>query len=244
MVEQQKENQIISLLKTLWGKISLSREELDRQSYDGLVNFYDSKYPVQPLYYAGSSVTIRGKVKVLSIQVCDYLHVTQSMRDWIKEHDLVFDKPVSKQNVWEHIWKVYSEFTKHTKYVTDINLYYINEQWVSNMQQMYIMEDYKFAGDCENFSLLCAGLIQASGVPRGLYRVTAGMTKLGGHASLTAYSPDSDDWVQLETTSKYPYIVGENDQIYISNVWFSFDSEYSFSNRKIKQVEVKKEAEQ
>jgi len=240
MVEQQKEKEIVLLFKKLWGMITLNREYLDRLEYDKLVASYDEKYPVRPLYYSGNVVNLRNyKNMPLTIQVCDYIHVTQSMRDWIVEKELVFDKPVTIENVCVHIWKIYSEFTKHTKYRTDADLYGVNEQWIPNMSQFYITEKNKWIGDCENFALLCAGLIEASGVPRGLYRCTAGMTKLGGHCSLTAYDPIEKQWVQYETTATKPKVIFWGDDIYINTVWFSFDSTMSFSNKKTNDVEVR-----
>lgn len=213
---------------------------MGRTEYDDLVAEFDSKYPRKFLFYAGTEIDLRGPDKRLYVNVCDYIHVTQSMRDWIADKNLKFDKPVDVNSVWEHVWKVYSEFTKHTRYILDKDLYGVNEQWLPNMSQFYMVNRGKWLGDCENFALLCAGLIEASGVPRGLYRVTAGDTKLGGHATLTAYNPEEGDWVHLETTATKPRIIKEGEDIYIHNVWFSFDSRMAFTNKRIKNIEVKR----
>jgi len=238
----KKGEEIIAEIKRLLGKIFLSKATLDRLEYDKLVEFYDNKYPTKTLRYFGTEVKMKTSIKRLGIHVCDYIHVTQSMREWVERKELIFDKPVNMENVWSHIWKVYAEFTKYTRYKKDIDLFGVNEQWLSNMSQFYITSGNRWVGDCENFALFCAGLIEASGVPRGLYRVTAGNTKLGGHATLTAYDPSKEMWVQLETTATMPSEISETNPIYINTVWFSFDGYKAFTNKRIEQVEVRDNA--
>jgi predicted transglutaminase-like cysteine proteinase len=227
-IENEKKLNEINLLKQ-----QLSRYDLPKETVD-LINYYDSKYEKKDITYKGLAIkTISKEVGNINplILVCDYAHTTKSMKEWIVKNNLLFNETSTPENISKHMWKIYSEFTKHTKYITDKYLYGEEEKWISNFEQFYIKnKDDKWVADCESFALLCFGLIIASGIPRGLVRITTGKTVNNfGHASLTCWDWRTKKFEQWETTSTYTMVVKETEPIYIKTIWFSFDNEKSFS---------------
>lgn len=210
-------------------KLDISKYQLPQETID-LINFYDSKYENKTITYAGDTIRTK-ELGVLnpSIKVCDYIHTTQSMKDWIESKGLTFKDLPTSENISKHCWKIYSEFVKNTRYTEDIDLYGENEKWISNFEQMYVKKGNIWYADCENFANLCLGLILASGVPRGLARCFAGECKLSGHCSLSVWDWRTKGFEQWETTARVPKVVKTNEDIYISRVWFSYDNEKSFT---------------
>lgn len=195
-----------------------------------LIKYHNGKYPKNNITYKGILISDSIVKTRPNILVTDYIHVTESMKKWIKSKKLEYKGDFTPESISKHAWKVYSEFVKHTKYYTDEKLYGINEYWVPTMEQFYI-KNYagKWVGDCENLALLCISLLYASGLPRGLFRIVAGDTDLGGHATLFVWDWRTNQFEQWETTATFPMQVQEHDKIAIKRVWFSFDIKYSWS---------------
>ena len=226
-------NQEIMIKRKLTKLLSVNTE------FNTMVKGYDSKHKLNTRLYVGTPILTK-KYGIMNpkIKVTDYITVIQSMKDWCKDKGLMFTKEPTPENVSRHAWNVYSNFTKLITYVTDKDLYGVDEFWQASSLQFYIKNKGKWVADCENFANLCLGLIFASGVPRGLCRVTCGMTKLGGHASLTCWDWRTKKFEQWETTSRYARKITEKDNININEVWFSFDNKYSWSNNKGNQVNL------
>jgi predicted transglutaminase-like cysteine proteinase len=219
-----KDNIILGLNKEL-NKFLLPK---DTQK---LIDFYNDKYPKKPIRYKGYTIhTTKYGSLYPEIDVSDYIHITKSMRDFVKDNNLMFKGEMKPENLSKHAWKVYSFFTKKTRYILDMNLYGENENWLPSMLQMYVKRGDKFVGDCENMANLCASFIIASGVPSGLVRCFTGNTNSGyGHCSLSVWDYRTKGFEQWETTSKTPKQVKEKDGIYIKTVWFSYNDKDSWS---------------
>ena len=195
-----------------------------------LIEYYYDKYRMQQITYKGLQIHLRNAILHPDILVQDFIHITESMRRWIKDNKLEYIGDNTPESISKHQYKVYSKFTEFTKYKLDSNLYGENEKWISNFEQMYVKSSGKFLCDCENMANLCCGLILASGVPPGLVRVTCGMTNSGfGHATLTAWDYRSQRFEIWETTSTFPRVIKRDTKYDFKTIWFSYDNENSWS---------------
>jgi len=195
-----------------------------------MFEYYNNKHKSKIIYYAGTNIKLRGRNKQLSVRVCDYIHITESMRAWLRDNNLMYDGNYTKESLSKHAWKVYSKFVTTTKYVRDRVLHDVSEHWGNNLQLPYIRNRGKIEGDCESLCNYCVGLMIASGIPEDMLRNTVGGTKLGGHSSLTCWDWRTSKFEQWETTSTTPMVVGEDSDILIIKVWFSFTQTRSYSD--------------
>jgi len=80
-------------------------------------------------------------------------------------------------------------------------------------------------------------LFEAAGLTgelRSLYWNVCGQTELGGHSTVYVYDLQNDKWRHMETTATstpytsfygLPFNTTETDQLRITDVWFSFNSD-------------------
>ena len=148
-------NSLINNLKTVIEEKTLPLDTLD------LIEFYNTKQKVKDITYKGLEIENKQFKLVPEIKVCDFIHITKSMKDILKDNNLIFTKKKTPRNISEHMWKIYVWFVTQTKYIRDIHLYGREEHWLSNFEQIYMKRFNKFYGDCENLANLCCAFIIA-----------------------------------------------------------------------------------
>jgi hypothetical protein len=138
--------------------------------------------------------------------------------------------------------KIYKQiFKSYYKYEYDKNVWGTEEVWEFPFESR---TRFGKGIDCDSWAIVQLSYYRAAGVPRGYAWVVAGMTALGGHATVYVKSKVDDKSHHLNSTyggvlfdkvSQYPThkdALEGKDKIGISQVWFSFDdgcSRYTFS---------------
>jgi len=165
------------------------------------------------------------------------------VKTMVTDHDAFLLKVIEKYHL---------KGSSHDETLHNIQKWVVqNIQYLGDDVNNYTMEYWQFpfetltdkTGDCEDGALLIASLAINAGVPAFRVRVVAGMVQpaptapQGGHGYVS-YLRESDnqwvilDWCYLED-SKVPMNLKplHKDNSYYKEVWFSFNNQYSWSDR-------------
>jgi len=198
--------------------------------------YYDNKYVKSNIAYKGRSLpysTTPCFVPVSVLITPNDPFILQDLRDW----GMMGDKDTN----WEkHIPKIYKRIKdQYYNYDTDINVWGNAEVWEFPFELRAKAGNSDMKADCDSWAVFQASYYIAAGFPAWRIRVTAGMTSLGGHATVYIYSKEKKRFVHLNSTygQYYPDLksypthddaIKGTDKIGISQVWFSFNNKYSW----------------
>jgi len=198
-----------------------------------------NEYPQANITYTGYTIKLNSKTITPAIDITDFIHVLNSHKKWCEKYnytlkdylcmypDLEFGKVINKL-----MFDIYKKYLPTKSYVYDSTLYGIGEQWSPLIDSWYLKKM-----DCENSTFELMALFEAAGLTgelRSLYWNVCGQTELGGHSTLYAYDLQNNKWRHMETTATstscstfygLPFNTDTKDQLRITDVWFSFNSD-------------------
>ena len=195
-----------------------------------LENWWNNKHPKKPIIYGGREMPKRdGKI---SIDVRKMF--------WSKDYmlfDVIEKEKLLKRNFDDTVLACQQYIVKNYKYESDVNSVGYNEYWQFPNETLYLK-----MGDCEDGSLLMASLICSAGVPEWRVRCNAGFVLddkniQQGHAYVTYCRETDDNWVICDWCFLEDSNIDVKDKIIAKNnnkykdIWFSFNSQYSFSHK-------------
>lgn len=220
---QNKINELRGELETL-KKSLISNPKLDE---------LNNKYPKANIEYIGRTFgTSKDMIPIdvrLLITPQDF-HIQQE----IKDNNLqIKDPETDVPKIYKYI------YSKYYKYVEDQINYGLPELWEFPFEILEKKRRNPNVGfDCDSWANFQASFYIAAGMPSYKVRAVAGMSKLGGHSTVYVYSDIDSQWHHLNSTygllkgkiSEFPTTddAGKNDNLGIYDVWFSFNSEYSW----------------
>lgn len=193
--------------------------------------YWNNKHPRMPIIYNGRG--IRNYNKRLDIDV----------RNMIWDDDYILSDAVDKYNIRqdsadETAWAAQRFICKILNYVGDEENSKIIECWQFPNETLITK-----CGDCEDGSLLMASLMLNAGIPAWRVRVTAGLVKAGnaaetgGHCYVTYCRETDNNWIILDWCY-YPDPARPvnlkplaKDIDNYKEIWFSFNSKYSWSHK-------------
>jgi len=131
------------------------------------------------------------------------------------------------------IWVV-----QNFKYVSDEKVFGLQEYWAFSFESL----DRK-QGDCDDGAILLYDILRANGIPAWRLRLACGLAinpwngNVDGHCYLTYYSIKEDKWIALDwcylpNMNKISEQDSYNNISHYGDVWFSFNEEYSWGNKK------------
>lgn len=210
-----------------------------------LQNFWNTKHPVNPVVYTGRAIpSICPTCKGHSIKE----RVNIDVKTMVTVNDCMITDIINRNNLKgnthdETVLKIQKWIVSNIKYIGDDLSQGTMEYWQFPFETITCG-----VGDCEDGALLIATLAIAAGVPAFRVRVVAGMVQeaptapQGGHGYV-CYLRESDnqwvviDWCYLEDSAKP---VSEKpllkDNSYYKEMWFSFNNEFSWSNKALEFV--------
>ena len=154
---------------------------------------------------------------------------------------------VGTKPIWRMIYNPNSYFVRDYGYkkISEVSIAYIEDFEDGEVVDFEVEDTHNFvfkngiiSHNCDSQALLLASMIVGSGVPYWKVRVSAGDVVWGGgsggHAYVTYYCEDSDEWVLLDTTffpNNDEIIDRKNykDEEMYKNTWFSFDTKYAYA---------------
>jgi len=197
-------------------------------------------YPAANIVYAGYTIKLKNRNVTPEIRVQDFVHVLPSHRLWCEKRNLLLTTYVENnpdanfgELVNELMMDIYLAWLGSKTYVTDAELYGVDEQWAPALDTWYVR-----TMDCENSTLELMDLFEAAGLTgilRAFYWNVCGATFSGfGHSTLNAYDFRDDCFRHMETTATVtnlktfhdlPRWDNAADDSNIKDVWWSFNSE-------------------
>jgi hypothetical protein len=205
-----------------------------------LEEFWNNKRPKNVIAYTGRAIP---KKNPLGEGVILKERVQIDVKTMFTDHDAFLFKIIEKFSL---------KGNSHDETMQNIQKWVVkNVQYLGDDINNYTMEYWQFpfetlsckTGDCEDGAILMASLAVCAGIPAFRVRVVAGMVQpaptapQGGHGYVS-YLRESDnqwiilDWCYLED-SQVPMNLKplHKDNPYYKEVWFSFNNQYSWSDR-------------
>jgi len=210
----------------LHNKLQQEKPVLTRE--DILKDYYNNKYPTQPIYYAGR--VLQGSNTRFKVDVRDFFTLNdETLHNIIKS--LKMDTQTDNQKALNCLkWII-----QNIPYKSDTVNYKQSEFWCMPYETLF-----KKSGDCEDLSILLANMLLVAGVPNWKVRITAGFVfepvskRQVGHAYVTFFDEENEKWVILDTCY-YPNIKKIIDreeykkETMYQNTWFSFNDTNSWA---------------
>jgi hypothetical protein len=204
-----------------------------------LKNYWDNKYPKNPVIYKGRSIPqkINDQIILRNLQI--------DVKTMFDSNDSVVKNLITKTNLTgtsndEKMFNIQNWVCKNLKYIGDNVSEGVVEYW------QFPFETIKLGtGDCEDGALLIAALAVNMDVPSFRLRVIGGFVQpaptapQGGHGYV-AYLRESDNqWVAIDwcylPDPKVPIAqktILKNNTVY-KTMWFTFNNEYSWSQKEL-----------
>lgn len=140
----------------------------------------------------------------------------------------------------QKIIAIFKWVTKNIKYVSDINQYKQNEYWATPEQTLMNSK-----GDCDDYGILIAQMGYYVGIPPYRLKVCAGYVKnpngngVVGHAYCIYLKEFTNEWYIIDGTyytnkviSRFSRGVKAQECPEYIDIWFTFNIEYSWSQKK------------
>jgi len=206
---------------------SIENEQVSNDSE----TYWNNKHTKKDVYYLGRYLPV--KDDFIECDVKDFITPNDAkIKELVKDNNLT----VSNPNFCNaDIVKIYQFCRLGSTYNYDQTLFGKTEVWLFPFEFLYLNS----VGDCEDNSHYIASMLICAGVPRFRVRVVCGMCNLGGHSTVYVLGDDLTTWYHLNSTGGYEYFndltlfptsKDASDGLGISDVWFSFNDEYSFSD--------------
>jgi len=204
-----------------------------------LKNYWDNKYPKNPVIYRGRSIPqkVNGQIILTNLEI-DVTTMLSSKDSIIKK--LIRTNNITGSNNDEKMLNIQKWVVNNIKYIGDNLSAGVVEYWQFPFETLRLR-----TGDCEDGALLIAALAVNSGIPAFRLRVVAGFVQpaptapQGGHAYV-AYLRESDnqwvaiDWCYLQDSNTPIALkpILKNNTAY-KNMWFTFNNENSWSQKEL-----------
>jgi hypothetical protein len=192
--------------------------------------YWDNKWKQSPVVY--ESRHFHG-LKKFAVDVRNFIF----NKEHILEQELKrFIKP--KDSLELRAFKITKYVQNTIKYISDTSLG-VTEYW-----QLPIETFHRKMGDCEDMSILIVTLLRIAGCPAHRIKVAAGLVKTGknaetgGHA-YPVFLREDGEWIildpcyypnQLPIRERLPF----RDESNYLKIWFTFNDEYSWSQKTFK----------
>lgn len=204
-----------------------------------LKNYWDNKYPKNPVIYRGRSIPqkINGQIILTNLEI--------DVKTMLSSKDSIINKLIRTNNITgsnndEKMLNIQKWVVNNIKYIGDNLSAGVVEYWQFPFETLRLR-----TGDCEDGALLIAALAVNSGIPAFRLRVVAGFVQpaptapQGGHAYV-AYLRESDnqwvaiDWCYLQDSNTPVALkpILKNNTAY-KNMWFTFNNENSWSQKEL-----------
>jgi len=196
-------------------------------------------YPIRNIVYKGYTIKLKNTIRKPEIKVQDFIQVLRSHHEWLENGGLTLQAYLKKYDgidygvVMNHLmFDIYRAYVPRKSYALDSDLYGISEQWSPTIDSWYLKKM-----DCENSSNELMSLFKAAGLTGPLEHFSwnsCGSTPLGGHSTVYCWDFSNEVWRHLETTvtsvsesefTDLPENGDPNDQLGITDVWWSFNSQ-------------------
>lgn len=198
--------------------------------------YWNNKHPKHPIIYNGRG--IRGQIRPLAVDVRRMVwHQDEILKQCVNSNGL----KKKTHDATAHACQKY--IVQNYKYVSDKISADMDEFWQFPNETLATMQ-----GDCEDCSILMASLMLNAGIPDWRVRVTAGLVQTaatastGGHAYVTYCRESDNNWVVLDwcyfEDSRTPVAKKArfSHKKKYKDIWFSFNHLYSWSHKKILEV--------
>lgn len=192
--------------------------------------YYNNKYPKIPIFYRRIEAD-----DTYNIDVRNYFQIRDSKLPKIKGNS---DDEIALNCLK---WVI-----DNITYASDKTHYGYDEFWAYPYQTLK-----RRRGDCEDGAILLANMMIKSGIPYWKVRLCAGTvykkngSEAGGHAYLTYYCEEEDDWKTLDwcyypNKKEIKYRPNyKNEAIYGNGeVWFSWNMKYCFADSTALKIEI------
>lgn len=198
-----------------------------------LENYWNNKHPKVPIIYGGRAIPNR--IGNISIDVRKMF--------WSEDYmlaDVIAKNNLNGETMDATVERCQKYIVNNYQYVSDIDNHKYNEYWQLCNETLYLK-----AGDCEDGAILLASLAASACSSSFLWRirVNAGwaLDNNGiktGHAYVTYCREKDNNWVICDWCYRQDSDISISDKPLAKNnynyqdIWFSFNSKYSFSNKK------------
>lgn len=187
--------------------------------------YWNNKYEKATVTYSGRNIPKHGNYK---LDVRNFF--TNPLAAELQEIIKTFTPPdPTKPTCHDQLaLECLSWVIDNINYVSDKSEFGLNEFWCYPSETLHVRK-----GDCDDQAILLANLMEASEIPNWKTRLTAGEVEEGGHAYVTYYCGENDQWVALDCTY-YPTKKPINqrpdykDSRIYKDVWFSWNRKYAF----------------
>ena len=197
--------------------------------------YWNRKFLQSPVLYNGRSLFLTDKRKV---------PIALDVRHFIQASDFFLEKIMKEEGIWamssaeEKALACLQFVMANVTYTPDKQSYGVDEFWTFPNETLALKK-----GDCEDMSILVASLLRNARVPAYRIKVAAGWVvagknaPLGGHA-YPLFLRNDDEWVALDPCyypNKLPVSHRKpvKDDPNYKDVWFTFNDEYSWSNKPV-----------
>lgn len=204
-------------------------------------DYWDNKYEKAPILYGGR--TLKTKNEQIAIDVTQFV----SPNDVILQ-EIVNKYKLKKDTYNATAWEVQKWVVKFMQYIGDEKTSGVAEFW-----QFAFEAVQSGIGDCEDGAILMANLLINAGIPAWRVKVGAGYVResptapQGGHAYCIYLADDSSDekgmswkildWCYFEDSAipveRKPKAKDGGYKGCYGDVWFTFNSEYSWAGHQI-----------
>ena len=206
--------------------------------YQRIANNLNEKHPRKDVKY-NLIIETAEKDIIKNIPVQNFIFSFYEIAQELHENGLTVDYYQAQNTnmsygemINELAFDIYKFTRGKVKYQYDQETYGHFEKW-----QTPDLTYWLGIGDCEDSSVLLASYFLAAGIPSFCWRVTAGQSKLGGHATVYMYDFNTQTWRHLEATDNKPKATKFNelpdknnkDDLWIDDIWFSFTEKYAYN---------------
>lgn len=209
--------------------LELENKELVNESE----KYWNNKHTKKDVYYLGRRLITANTDSIITCDIKNFITPNDaSIKDLVSNNNLkIVDINVCDKQVMD----IYRFCRKDAKYSYDNTLFGKNEVWLFPFEFLYLNKN----GDCEDNSHYIASMLICAGVPAFRVRVVCGMCKWGGHSTVYVLGDDLTTWHHINSTggmednvslSDCPTRDSATDDFGITDVWFSFNNIYSFSD--------------
>ena len=208
---------------TIWQTVIRSIYNYTFKKESDLEHYYNNKYPKSAKLYSGRALPDGEKLKI-------------DVRNFYTPIDVTLPKINHTLLNFDDIARTTLHYVhKNIEYTTDKTQVGLPEFWMFAFETMHTKK-----GDCEDGAILIANILLKSGIPYWRIRIMAGDVKIdsstGGHAYCCYLSDKDNKWYVLDWcyyyTESNSWLSWQDAKRY-TDVWFSFNTKYCFSNDKL-----------
>jgi hypothetical protein len=192
----------------------------------------DKKYPEAKIYYKGRSFPFSKELIEVPVNVLITPNdpaIKQYVEDWKVN--------ITRENYETEVVRLWHLIhDRFYRYDYDKNVWGASEVWEFPFETLERMKENWHGEDCDSWAIFQTSFYIAAGLNPSYVRAVAGMTSLGGHATVYVFSEKDKKFHHLNSTygtfwgnklSDFPTHKDARkgkDRIGIKNVWFSFNN--------------------